>query len=671
MSIFKKTISFTFLTLFIFSFFLPIYNTSAQITMPVKEIERVVGSTTFQFQGQILETPPTINPTLYFYYAKNSEKTPGALDATKIQIKPVSPGNNFTILLGIGSFGALIPDTDYTFFITDKNPIEKKGEAYTIMMDDVFHTKKTGEGSTLAESDLPVVTTESTKVMDASVTLYGLVQNLDKPTTTWFKFGTSSTLLDKKTTVRSHAKDGEFSENFEPYKIANLPKGSLYYYKACAKNTKGEFCSDKIESFGSNFGRETIENTETKIKEEETDYYPLSPLPGVGKTDCIPENDKTTCIDTAPEGTKPGTAFASYLNAMITIFIGLCAVLAMIMIIMGGIQYMTSELVSGKEAGKKSIMNAVFGLILALGAYAILNTLNPDLLDMSLGNMTTQTIQLQTTEKTIGSSSPPATDSDIEKTATLFGYNIPGGVNKSILPDLKKMDAAYAALDKNSTAYKYIKKGLSITRGYVKNDVTDKDPVMYSAHASGLAIDINGQNLYPKEPNYYPLNTRASSCITDMPSDFVKLFTDQGWMWGATFYDPMHFSKFPIEVNEGTHNYCTNTGTSSGTPTTSNVETITKVQITKKTTNYPLNSLRLYVDNINTKKAYTYQITTTGGSAILVSKRQTTYDTKTKTLLGIVDDSEYNNIAGKEEGVNLWSNGKLVNSLITTITKTK
>jgi Type IV secretion system pilin len=67
---------------------------------------------------------------------------------------------------------------------------------------------------------------------------------------------------------------------------------------------------------------------------------------------------------------------------MLKIAIGLAAVLSMVMIVAGGIEYMTSELISSKEEGKKRITNAVLGLIVALGAFLILNTINPDLIDI-------------------------------------------------------------------------------------------------------------------------------------------------------------------------------------------------------------------------------------------------------------------------------------------------
>lgn len=76
--------------------------------------------------------------------------------------------------------------------------------------------------------------------------------------------------------------------------------------------------------------------------------------------------------------------FGRYINLMITVFLGIAAVLAMLMIIMGGLEYMTSELVSSKEAGRAKITHAVLGLLLALAAYLILNTINPSLLNLCL-----------------------------------------------------------------------------------------------------------------------------------------------------------------------------------------------------------------------------------------------------------------------------------------------
>ncbi len=113
-----------------------------------------------------------------------------------------------------------------------------------------------------------------------------------------------------------------------------------------------------------------------------TEYKLLAPLPCKEGTEACP-TDELKNFDVKSEN-----SLGRYLNVMIRIFIGICAVLAMVMIIMGGLEYMTSELVSSKESGKHKITGALLGLILALGSYAILNTINPDLLKSDFSEAT-------------------------------------------------------------------------------------------------------------------------------------------------------------------------------------------------------------------------------------------------------------------------------------------
>ena len=105
------------------------------------------------------------------------------------------------------------------------------------------------------------------------------------------------------------------------------------------------------------------------------DYRLLAPLPCTnGAPGCV-----LTTFNPASEASND-TALGKYLNLMIKLFIGLCAVLSVVMIVIGGIEVMTSELAHTKEAGKEKIAQALLGLVIALGAYALLYTINPDLL---------------------------------------------------------------------------------------------------------------------------------------------------------------------------------------------------------------------------------------------------------------------------------------------------
>lgn len=74
------------------------------------------------------------------------------------------------------------------------------------------------------------------------------------------------------------------------------------------------------------------------------------------------------------------TNIGDYFNILLEIAIGLCAVLAVIMIVIGGIQYMGDESIFGKTEAKGQITKAILGLLIALGAFALLNTIDPALL---------------------------------------------------------------------------------------------------------------------------------------------------------------------------------------------------------------------------------------------------------------------------------------------------
>jgi len=82
------------------------------------------------------------------------------------------------------------------------------------------------------------------------------------------------------------------------------------------------------------------------------------------------------------ENTAPG--LGPYLVNMFKIGIGVAGVLAVVMITIGGVQYMTSEAISGKGEAKIRINRAIFGLVLALSSFLLLNTINTNLTESEL-----------------------------------------------------------------------------------------------------------------------------------------------------------------------------------------------------------------------------------------------------------------------------------------------
>jgi hypothetical protein len=79
-----------------------------------------------------------------------------------------------------------------------------------------------------------------------------------------------------------------------------------------------------------------------------------------------------------PTGGKEGD-FAGFFNYLLKTVIGLAGILAVLMIVIGGIQYVSTDSWSGKDSGKKRIQAALGGLLLALSSYLILNTIDPSL----------------------------------------------------------------------------------------------------------------------------------------------------------------------------------------------------------------------------------------------------------------------------------------------------
>jgi hypothetical protein len=94
-----------------------------------------------------------------------------------------------------------------------------------------------------------------------------------------------------------------------------------------------------------------------------------------------------------------GTGLSDYLNNIYILGISLCTGLAVIMIVIGGIEYMGGGSWGKKEEGKDRIQAAVLGLLVALGSYVILNTLDTRFLNTNLN-----VEQVKTTGTTAGDS---------------------------------------------------------------------------------------------------------------------------------------------------------------------------------------------------------------------------------------------------------------------------
>ncbi|MDP2652354.1 MAG: hypothetical protein Q8O94_04410 [bacterium] len=96
-------------------------------------------------------------------------------------------------------------------------------------------------------------------------------------------------------------------------------------------------------------------------------FVPLAPIPGLTQ-----------------DATADPAGLATFFNNLYKYLIGIAAVLAVIMIIWGGLEISTQDSISKQGAGKEKITNAIYGLILVLSPVLVFSIINPSILNLSL-----------------------------------------------------------------------------------------------------------------------------------------------------------------------------------------------------------------------------------------------------------------------------------------------
>jgi hypothetical protein len=80
-----------------------------------------------------------------------------------------------------------------------------------------------------------------------------------------------------------------------------------------------------------------------------------------------------------PGITDPNADFNDYINTLYAISISVAGLVAVIKIIIAGVKWMLSDLVSSKQEAKSDIQGALIGLLIIISAVLILEVINPQL----------------------------------------------------------------------------------------------------------------------------------------------------------------------------------------------------------------------------------------------------------------------------------------------------
>lgn len=100
----------------------------------------------------------------------------------------------------------------------------------------------------------------------------------------------------------------------------------------------------------------------------------LEPLP------CIPG---TATDKSCSDGVSPNMPIEDYIGYIYKFAIAIAAFLAIIMIVWGGFEYMTTDSIGSKNDAKEKFKNAATGLLMVLASYLILQTIDPRLVTIN------------------------------------------------------------------------------------------------------------------------------------------------------------------------------------------------------------------------------------------------------------------------------------------------
>lgn len=89
-------------------------------------------------------------------------------------------------------------------------------------------------------------------------------------------------------------------------------------------------------------------------------------------------------ISSIPGANPQSVDLVQYINAAFNLALGVGALLAVLMIVYGGFEYIFSGVLEGKKNGRARIQQALYGLALLILVYLILYIINPQIVNLNI-----------------------------------------------------------------------------------------------------------------------------------------------------------------------------------------------------------------------------------------------------------------------------------------------
>jgi len=127
------------------------------------------------------------------------------------------------------------------------------------------------------------------------------------------------------------------------------------------------------------FASAPINKVQAECKPSEGAIILSIPIPG------LPLTPVSGCNKWELKDDPPGTALIEYIKGFYRFFVGVAGIIAVFMIMFGGIQWLFSGGSPGMiGSAKETIFGAVIGLLIAVGSYGVLQIINPQLVKLKL-----------------------------------------------------------------------------------------------------------------------------------------------------------------------------------------------------------------------------------------------------------------------------------------------
>jgi hypothetical protein len=245
----------------------------------------------------------------------------------------------------------------------------------TILSPLVF-TNATGQGITIAGK---IDTTKYPSVNDLTVDLYY--------SKTAFKDGegipSDKALANAHSSLGSDSVVGVANDGSYYFELKGLMPSTQYYFRqTISVKSSASVLSNTTDKFNSTSGYTPVGSIKEQDAFDAKSYHLLAPWPGLAVL-----MDPDLCMAQKKEGKLPEGAVCDVnglLNFMFKIMIGLTAVLLVLRLMYDGYQYMVTDVPFLKASAKSGFFTSLTGLLLALSAYLLLNTINPKLVNNTI-----------------------------------------------------------------------------------------------------------------------------------------------------------------------------------------------------------------------------------------------------------------------------------------------